>query len=48
MVMSFSKEAVKIMLKLPENWEPVMIILIGYPREKPKPTPRLPLSDLVI
>jgi len=48
MIMSFSKDAVKTLLKLPENWEPVMIILIGYPAEKPKPPPRLPLSDLIV
>ncbi|MEM4570380.1 MAG: nitroreductase family protein, partial [Desulfurococcaceae archaeon] len=29
MIMSFSKEAVKKILDLPESWDPVMIILLG-------------------
>lgn len=47
MIMSFSKEAVKSMLELPEHWEPVMIVLIGYPKHVPEPPPRLPLNELV-
>lgn len=48
MIMSFSKEAVKKILSLPESWDPVMIILVGYPRSIPEPPPRLPLSELVV
>lgn len=48
MIMSFSKEAVKQILSLPENWDPVMIVLIGYPKYVPEPPPRLQLSDLVV
>lgn len=47
-IMSFSPEAVKELLKLPNNWEVIAIIALGYPKEIPKPPPRLPLSKLVI
>lgn len=33
MIGSFVKEVVKKILKLPENWDPLLIILIGYPKE---------------
>jgi len=46
-IVSFSKEAVKTILKLPENLEPVMIVLIGYPKVVPEPTPRLPLDKII-
>ncbi|MEM4036916.1 MAG: nitroreductase family protein [Desulfurococcaceae archaeon] len=48
MIMSFSKEAVKKILDLPESWDPVMIILLGYPKHIPEPPPRLALSELVV
>lgn len=48
MIMSFSKEAVKQILSLPEHWDPVMIMLIGHPKHTPEPPPRLPLSELVV
>lgn len=48
MIMSFSKEAVKRVLELPEHWDPVMVILLGYPKQTPSPPPRLPLSELVV
>jgi nitroreductase len=48
MIMSFSREAIKQILSLPESWEPVMIILVGYPRQIPEPPPRLPLDKLVM
>ncbi|MEM0237996.1 MAG: nitroreductase family protein [Desulfurococcus sp.] len=47
MIASFSREAVKTLLSLPENWEPVLIMLVGYPRNAPQPPPRLPLDELV-
>jgi len=46
-IVSFSKEAVKTILNLPENLEPVMIVLIGYPKVVPEPTPRLPLDKII-
>jgi len=48
MIMSFSKEAVKQILSLPESWEPIMIVLIGYPKHIPEPPPRLSLSELAL
>jgi nitroreductase len=47
MIMSFSKEAVKTLLKLPDGWEPVMIMLLGHPKQAPQPPPRLSLKELV-
>jgi nitroreductase len=48
MIMSFSKDSIKTLLKLPESWEPIMIILIGYPKQVPEPPPRLPLDELIV
>ena len=47
-VLSFSKDAVKELLRLPEDWEPIILLLIGYPRSIPEPTPRLPLEKLTL
>lgn len=47
-IMSFSRDAVKAILKLPENLEPVMIVLVGYPKIVPEPTPRLPLEKIMV
>jgi len=47
-IMSFSPDAVKRLLDVPESWEVVAIIAIGYPKEIPEPPPRLPLDKLVI
>ncbi|WP_243680145.1 nitroreductase family protein [Vulcanisaeta souniana] len=44
-ILSFSKDAIKELLKLPEDWEPIILLLIGYPRSIPEPTPRLPPLD---
>ncbi|BDR91020.1 nitroreductase family protein [Vulcanisaeta souniana] len=47
-ILSFSKDAIKELLKLPEDWEPIILLLIGYPRSIPEPTPRLPLDKLTL
>ena len=46
-IASFTKEAIRMILNAPEDWEPVLIISLGYPDEIPKPPPRKPLSELV-
>jgi len=47
-IASFSREAVKEILNIPENWDVIALIAIGYPKEIPKAPPRLPLNKLVI
>jgi len=47
-MMSFSPEAIKRLLNVPESWEVIAIIAIGYPKEVPEAPPRLSLDKLVI
>ena len=47
-IMSFSQEAIAELLRVPEAWEVVVIIAVGYPEVVPQPPPRLPLSELVV
>ncbi|RLG88316.1 MAG: nitroreductase family protein [Thermoprotei archaeon] len=47
-ILSFSKEALRELLQIPKNWDIVAIIALGYPKEIPKPPPRLPLTKLMI
>lgn len=44
---AFYDDEVKKILKLPDYAIPIGIIAIGYPAEKPMPTPRLRLSEIV-
>lgn len=44
----FCSEAVRESLNLPEDWDPQAIITLGYPAEKPRAPPRLPLSQISI
>jgi len=44
---SFDDEAVREIVAAPEEMRPVAIIPVGYAAEKPRPTPRRKLSDLV-
>jgi len=44
---AFQDEEVAKALNLPEWLRPVAIIPVGYPAEKPLPTPRIPLEALV-
>lgn len=46
-IMSFSQEALAELLGVPDTWEVVIIIAIGYPEVASQPPPRLPLSELV-
>jgi nitroreductase len=40
----FRQDVLSSILQLPEYVEPIAIIPLGYPNEKPGPKPRLPLS----
>ncbi|MEM2910142.1 MAG: nitroreductase family protein [Nitrososphaerota archaeon] len=46
-IVSFNKLAVREILELPENLEPVIIVSLGYPEEWPHPPERRPLSEVV-
>jgi nitroreductase len=44
---AFDDETVKEVLGVKEDWQPIVILPIGYPDEKPHSTPRIHLNDLV-
>ena len=46
-VASFNKTALKELLDIPEEVEPVLIISLGYPEFWPKPPRRRPLAEVV-
>ncbi|MCL7385880.1 MAG: nitroreductase family protein [Thaumarchaeota archaeon] len=46
-IASFSKLALKEILGLPDNFEPVLMISLGYPEKWPSPPERRPLSEVV-
>jgi len=46
-VSAFRNEEVTKVLNLPERVRPIAIIPVGYPAEKPLPTNRIPLEELV-
>jgi coenzyme F420-0:L-glutamate ligase / coenzyme F420-1:gamma-L-glutamate ligase len=43
----FAPATVRHTLSLPETWEPLALILLGYPAEEPQNRPRLPLGEVV-
>jgi nitroreductase len=45
-VLSFAKVAIKEILNLPANVEPLLMVTLGYPAEAPEPPPRLGLSQV--
>lgn len=45
--LSYAKTAIREVLELPENVEPMLVITLGYPAEDPEPPPRLQLSKMV-
>jgi len=46
-IVSFNKTALKELLNIPEDVEPVLIISLGYPEFWPKPPKRRPLEEVV-
>jgi nitroreductase len=45
-VLSFAKVAMREILNLPANIEPMLMVTLGYPAEAPEPPPRLELSQI--
>ncbi|MBS7637596.1 nitroreductase family protein [Candidatus Bathyarchaeota archaeon] len=46
-IASFNRDAIKKILNAPEDWEPILLISLGYPDGTPRPPPRKPLSEVV-
>ncbi len=44
---AFNQEEVKQVLEIPEEYQVVDLITVGYPAEEPPPRPRLPLEEIV-
>jgi len=45
-VKSFSRIAVKEMLEIPDNIEPELLVIVGYPAQTPRPPDRIPLREI--
>ncbi len=45
-IKSFSHNAVKELLSIPNEVEPELIVIVGYPAETPKPPPREPIEKI--
>ena len=44
--LSYAKVAIKEILSLPDDVEPLLIVTLGYPAEAPEPPPRLQLNQI--
>lgn len=44
---AFLPEEVKKVLEVPEEYQVVQLLVVGYPAEDPAPRPRLPLEEIV-
>ena len=42
-----NREALAAILKVPQDWEIVGLLTVGFPDEEPEPSPRKPLADVV-
>ena len=47
-VMQFDNKKVKEILSLDNQYEPFVLLPVGFPAQKPKPRPRLTLEDILI
>ena len=47
-VMQFDNKKVKEILSLDDRYEPVVLLPVGFPAQRPKPRPRLTLEDILI
>jgi nitroreductase len=45
-VKSFSRAAVREMLEIPDDIEPELMVVVGYPVQTPKPPARIPLRQI--
>ncbi|MBS7653294.1 MAG: nitroreductase family protein [Candidatus Bathyarchaeia archaeon] len=46
-IASFNREAIRKILNAPEDWEPILLVSLGYPDRVPSPPARKPLSEVV-
>jgi len=46
-IVSFNGEAIKKIIDAPENWEPVLVVSLGYPDKVPEPPPKKALSEII-
>lgn len=46
-IASFNRDAIKKILNAPEDWEPILLVSLGYPDGAPRPPSRKPLSEVV-
>jgi len=46
-IVSFNGEAIKKIIDAPENWEPVLVVSLGYPDKIPEPPPKKALSEII-
>ena len=44
--LSYAKVAIKEILTLPDDVEPLLVVTLGYPAEAPEPPPRLELNQI--
>jgi nitroreductase len=44
--LSYAKTAVRQILNIPEDVEPLLLITLGYPAEAPEAPPKLPLTEI--
>jgi len=47
-VMQFDNKKVKEILSLDDRYEPLVLLPVGFPAQRPKPRPRLPLEEILI
>lgn len=47
-VMQFDNKKVKEILSLDDQYEPLVLLPVGFPGQRPKPRPRLTLEDILI
>ncbi len=45
--LSFSKEALKVILDIPDHLEPTLLLTLGYPKQKPRPPKRRNLMEVL-
>jgi len=48
MVKSFNQKATMVLLDLPENMTPELMVVLGYPKKIPNPPPRRAMDEVVI
>jgi nitroreductase len=44
----FCPQTVRRVLKIPKDWNPAALVLVGYPKEKPKTPSRHPVKKVTL